>query len=587
MSEQRYLVTARKYRPALFCEIVAQEHVTETLRNAIRLDRLAHAYLFSGPRGVGKTTAARILAKAINCTDRDPETAEPCRTCLSCRDFESGRSLNIIEIDAASNNKVEDVRELRETVRIPPQGSLKKVYIIDEVHMLSNAAFNALLKTLEEPPPYVLFIFATTEPHKVLPTILSRCQRFDFRRIPVVDIVGHLEDIGRWEGVTADEESLLLLARKGDGSLRDALSAFDQAIALCGTKLLYRSLADALRVVDIDLYFEATAHVATRSNAGMLRLVEHIVRDGLDLQEFLTGLAEHLRNLLVARSIGDVSLIEAATATRARYEKEGASFTESLLLRLFMIVDEAAATISQSAYPRLKLELALLKMASLTSALTLSEALKQLDRLEKLARDGKLAPDLFAPKPVPAPPPPSRHNSEHGSAATQPTPAPAPPPAKVISGQGPKDLFGHQPHPRLAGPMPAAEGSTAVATRPKALASKWPHFVEHVKNRRIQIGALLQHTAVLEETDGILRIGVPDDFHLRMLGSEEPFLLQRLGELLNTHPRGMEFIVKPDIAPTGRGEAPAVDPAAYLEKQRQKNPVIQAIFEQFGGEVVW
>ncbi len=187
MSNQRYLVTARKYRPTRFGELVAQEHVTETLKNALRLDRLAHAYLFSGPRGVGKTTAARILAKAINCTtepDQRTDDAEPCRQCASCRDFEEGRSLSIFEIDAASHNKVEDIRDLRETVRIPPQGSRKKVYIIDEVHMLSNAAFNALLKTLEEPPPHVLFIFATTEPHKVLPTILSRCQRFDFRRIP-------------------------------------------------------------------------------------------------------------------------------------------------------------------------------------------------------------------------------------------------------------------------------------------------------------------------------------------------------------------------------------------------------------------
>ena len=232
----RYTVTARKYRPQTFADLVAQEHVAETLRNAITRGRLAHAYLFSGPRGVGKTTAARILAKAVNCQTPLAERpdAEPCRTCDSCRAFEEGRSLNIIEIDAASNNRVEDVRELRDTVRVPPQGANKKVYILDEVHMLSASAFNALLKTLEEPPDYALFIFATTEPHKVLPTILSRTQRFDFRRIAVPEIVSRLEEISAAEGVTADDESLVLLARKGDGALRDALSIYDQAVSICG-----------------------------------------------------------------------------------------------------------------------------------------------------------------------------------------------------------------------------------------------------------------------------------------------------------------------------------------------------------------
>ncbi len=393
MDEQRYLVTARKYRPSLFKEVVAQEHVTETLKNAIRLERLAHAYLFSGPRGVGKTTAARILAKAINCEtpkENREDGAEPCRECDSCESFEEGRSLNVFEMDAASNNKVDDIRELREKVRIPPQGEQKKVYILDEVHMLSKQAFNALLKTLEEPPAHALFIFATTEPHKVLPTILSRCQRFDFRRIPVPKIVERLREVCEVEGVQADEESLMLLARKGNGALRDALSAFDQALSLCGSTLEYGELTQALGVVDQDLFFRLTDHVATQNTAGMLELVRHVVRSGYDLQEVLVGLAEHLRNLLVAHSLGSDALEEVAGSTRTRYAEEAERFEEADLLRLLTMANDAEDDIKQSPQPRLSLETTLLKMAQLRHSADLREVLKKIDRLEQMAEEGEL-----------------------------------------------------------------------------------------------------------------------------------------------------------------------------------------------------
>ena len=389
----RYLVTARKYRPAVFSDLVAQDHVADTLKNAIRLDRLAHAYLFSGPRGVGKTTAARILAKAINCEtplEERPDNAEPCCECDSCQSFEDGRSLNIFEIDAASNNKVDDIRELRESVRIPPQGSQKKVYIIDEVHMLSNSAFNALLKTLEEPPPHVLFIFATTEPHKVLPTILSRCQRFDFRRIPVPRIVTRLRHICDREGIEADEESLMLIARKGDGALRDALSAFDQAVSLCGETLTYSELAQALGVVDRDLFFDLVDHVANSNSGGVLQLVQRVMSTGYDLQEFLAGLTEHLRHLLVAHTLGPEALSDIAESARPRYVESSARFSEADLLRLLMIVGDAETDVKQSSQPRLKLELALLNMAHLSRAGDLQQALDQLSTLEAHAENGTL-----------------------------------------------------------------------------------------------------------------------------------------------------------------------------------------------------
>jgi len=397
MADQDYLVTARKYRPSLFKEVVAQGHVTDTLKNAIKLDRLAHAYLFSGPRGVGKTTAARILAKAINCETPRGERedgAEPCCECESCEAFEDGRSLNVFEMDAASNNKVDDVRELREKVRIPPQGERKKVYILDEVHMLSKSAFNALLKTLEEPPAHALFIFATTEPHKVLPTILSRCQRFDFRRIPVPEIVDRLREICEIEGVDADEESLMLLARKGNGALRDALSAFDQAISLCGTTLNYSDLTEALGVVDQDLYFDLTNHVATQNTAGVLQLVRHIVRSGYDLQEFLAGTAEHLRNLLVVHSLGGEALEGVADSTRTQYVDEAERFGEADLLRLLTVVGDAEEDVKNSPQPRLKLETTLLKMAQMRRAADLRTVLQKIDRLEQMAEAGQLPDSL-------------------------------------------------------------------------------------------------------------------------------------------------------------------------------------------------
>ena len=397
MADQRYLVAARKYRPALFKDVVAQEHVTDTLKNALRLDRLAHAYLFSGPRGVGKTTTARILAKAINCeTPRDEreDGAEPCCECDSCLAFEDGRSLNVFEMDAASNNKVDDIRELREKVRIPPQGSTKKVYILDEVHMLSKQAFNALLKTLEEPPAHALFIFATTEPHKVLATILSRCQRFDFRRIPVPDMVDRLRDICAAEDITADEESLMLLARKGDGALRDALSAFDQAISLCGTTLEYGDLTQALGVVDQDLYFRLTDHVAEQSTAGVLKLVHHVVRSGYDLQEFLAGLAEHLRNLLVARSLDGSALEDVAETTQSRYATEAHRFREADLLRLLSLAGDAEDAVKSSTQPRLKLEMTLLKMAKMRRSADLRQVLQKINRLEQMVEEGELPAHL-------------------------------------------------------------------------------------------------------------------------------------------------------------------------------------------------
>ncbi|GAB5537568.1 MAG: hypothetical protein Rubg2KO_38170 [Rubricoccaceae bacterium] len=502
-ADARYLVTARKYRPQTFGDLVAQEHVAETLRNAITSGRLAHAYLFSGPRGVGKTTAARILAKAVNCQTPLAErpNAEPCRACDSCRAFESGRSMNIIEIDAASNNRVEDIRELRDTVRVPPQGAKKKVYILDEVHMLSASAFNALLKTLEEPPPYALFIFATTEPHKVLPTILSRTQRFDFRRIAVPEIVTRLEAICTAEGVQADEESLVLIARKGDGALRDALSLFDQAISLCGTKLEAPALREALGVVDTDLYFATTDRAHAGDRPGLLGLVDGLVTRGYDLNEFVLGLADHIRNLLVARSTGTGDLIEGTFATKERYLDAAGPYAEADLLHLLMLTEETASALRESRQPRLTLELALLKMGSLEKAADLKQLIGHLKRLEAAVASGNLpnpnasapASDASSTPPAPAAPASSpapdtptaatpkatpAPQAAPPSAAAAPTPAPsapAPPPKATAEPPTSYDAPPARPEPTAAPPQPSSPQPTPPQTAPpKAALSPAP-----------------------------------------------------------------------------------------------------------------
>ncbi len=604
MQEQRYLVAARKYRPQLFRELVAQEHVTETLKNALRLNRLGHAYLFSGPRGVGKTTAARLLAKAINCQtplEEREDRAEPCRRCEACVAFEEGRSLNVFEIDAASNNKVEDVRELRETVRVPPQGARKKVYIIDEVHMLSNAAFNALLKTLEEPPPHALFIFATTEPHKVLPTILSRCQRFDFRRIPVEAIVARLREICAAEGVEADDESLMLLARKGDGALRDALSAFDQAVSLCGTTLRYAELAQALGVVDLDLYFAVTDHVRAGNGAGMLAVVEQVVRSGYDLQEFAIGLAEHLRNLLVARTMPDLSLIEAGEATRRRYAEAARAFEEADLLRLLGLVADLESRLKSSAQPRLQLELTLLRMASLPHAVDLRRALEMLERLARTSPprtdSGGSPPSRAASGPAvrstPAASKPSRPEAPESRPHTSPEISSVfgPPALETLKRNRPKGSGGQ------AALAPAEATDVLVAESPAellaALRDRWPEFVQRVAQVRRHVGMVLEDTRPESIEGTTLWVDVRDPAYARLLQNQATFLLEQLHAFMEEvrHLTALRFRSPKPVHEAPTQMAPSTpepeDPALVLERLRRTSPVVQKLIDQFGCELYW
>ena len=357
-----FIVSARKYRPATFASVVGQSHITSTLRNAIARNQLAHAYLFCGPRGVGKTTCARIFAKAINCLRPGPD-AEACNECESCRAFDEGRSFNIHELDAASNNSVDDIRSLTDQVRIPPQVGRYSVYIIDEVHMLSVQAFNAFLKTLEEPPAHAVFILATTEKHKIIPTILSRCQIYDFNRIRVEDGVGYLKYIASQEGVAYDEESLHIIARKADGGMRDALSMFDKAVSFCGGDLRYKEVARTLNVLDYDTYFTITDLLLAGDYVQALLAFDEVLSNGFSGQTFMAGLNRHLRDLMVARDVRALRLLEMTGTLLERYRAQAAACDPNYLFGAIALLTELDGKFRQSSDQRLLVELGLMKLA--------------------------------------------------------------------------------------------------------------------------------------------------------------------------------------------------------------------------------
>ncbi|MBR5133667.1 MAG: DNA polymerase III subunit gamma/tau [Alistipes sp.] len=359
---ENFVVSARKYRPQTFASVVGQRHITSTLKNAIERGQLAHAYLFCGPRGVGKTTCARIFAKAINCLN--PQSGEACNECESCRSFNEGRSLNVHELDAASNNSVDDIRNLIEQVRIIPQQGRYSVFVIDEVHMLSAAAFNAFLKTLEEPPQHAIFILATTEKHKIIPTILSRCQIYDFNRIRVEDGVDYLRHIASQEGVEADDEALNLISHKADGGMRDALSMFDKAVSFCGTKLSYKDVAATLNVLDYDTYFTTTDLLLEGRYVDVLVLFDEVLSRGFSPQVFTTGLNAHMRDLLMAKGPA-ISLVEFTGTLVERYKQQAARCDESFLFNAMSLLTEADGRLRQASNQRLFVELGLMKIAGL------------------------------------------------------------------------------------------------------------------------------------------------------------------------------------------------------------------------------
>ena len=367
-----FIVSARKYRPATFNTVVGQAHITNTLKNAIKTGHLAQAFLFCGPRGVGKTTCARILAKTINCTNRT-ENTEACDKCESCESFNSGSSLNVFELDAASNNGVEDIRNLIEQVRYAPQLGQYKVYVIDEVHMLSQAAFNAFLKTLEEPPKHAIFILATTEKHKIIPTILSRCQIFDFNRIQIDDIANHLAFIAKSENITAEKDALHIIAQKADGALRDACSIFDQIVSFAGNNVTYKAVIDNLNILDYDYYFKVTDAILGLNISQSLLVFNEILNNGFDGHNFIAGMGDHFRNLLVSKDPETLQLLEVGENIRDKYKEQSSKCSMQFLVKGLTILNKTDIQYKSSKNQRLQVELALMQLCSINSTGTDTE----------------------------------------------------------------------------------------------------------------------------------------------------------------------------------------------------------------------
>jgi DNA polymerase-3 subunit gamma/tau len=369
---ENFVVSARKYRPVTFDSVVGQSHITTTLRNAIKTNQLAQSFLFTGPRGVGKTTCARILAKTINCLNVN-EDIEPCNQCSSCKNFDQNASFNIHELDAASNNSVEDIRNLIDQVRFPPQDGKYKVYIIDEVHMLSASAFNAFLKTLEEPPSYAIFILATTEKHKILPTILSRCQIFDFNRIQIKDMAKHLAQIASKENIEADTEALELIALKADGGLRDALSMFDLNVTFSSDRSLrYKNVLENLHVLDYDYYLRMVDSLYAGDISEVLLILHEIITKGFDTHQFVVGLNEHIRNILVCKEPSTIQILEVTESIKSKYLEQSKRISTSFLLSALSVGSQLDVNYKSSKNQRLHVEIGLLKLSQINSVLSLA-----------------------------------------------------------------------------------------------------------------------------------------------------------------------------------------------------------------------
>ncbi|MCX6248589.1 MAG: DNA polymerase III subunit gamma/tau [Bacteroidetes bacterium] len=564
---ENFIVSARKYRPQTFDTVVGQKSITNTLKNAIRNNQLAQAFLFCGPRGVGKTTCARILAKTINCENLSP-AMEACDKCQSCVSFDENASFNIYELDGASNNSVDEIRNLVDKVRIPPQMGKYKVYIIDEVHMLSPAAFNAFLKTLEEPPAYAKFILATTEKHKIIPTILSRCQIFDFKRITVEDIAGHLNFVASKEGIKAEEDALHIIAQKADGAMRDALSIFDQLVSFAGNSLTYETVLENLNVLDYEYFFNITGHILDGDISSTLLTINEILDKGFDGQHFLIGFGEHIRNLLVCKDPVTVKLLETAPTIRNRYLTQSELCPVDFLLKVLDINNKCDLNYKISNNKHLHLELALMQMCVIlrNDAAPSGEIPKKRAAMQEAA-----VPEKKRPDPVP---PVAEKNDE----PVRPRESKAFPGTLSI-----KDMTSNQNKAEKKAEQPEEKTGEVGDRLPftfEQLEAAWDHFSDSIYSEMPHLSTTLKkHRPVLKE-DFLIEFCVDNKVLAEDLNQKRNELLDFLIERLKNTKIHLQIIV-PDH-PIG------IKPYTDREKfgrMAEKNPGLLDLREQLDLEI--
>jgi DNA polymerase-3 subunit gamma/tau len=602
-----YLVFARKWRPQTFDDVVGQEHITRTLQLAIEKNRVAHAYIFSGTRGVGKTTTARILARALNC-DNGP-TPTPCGSCDSCRTIIQGSNFDVLEIDGASNNSVDDIRDLRENINYSSMGGKYRIYVIDEVHMLTKPAFNALLKTLEEPPKNVIFIFATTEPQKIPETILSRCQRYDFRRISPEQILGQLEKICTTEGISFDREGLMLIARKADGSMRDSLSLLDQVFSFCGSSISEKDVRSVLGIVNTEIYLKAMDAVNAKDAATLLNIIEEALYAGYDLHEFITGFQDHLRTLLFFRIPGLVASQKDALSaqTTTSLTQQCAHFAEGDLLRMSEILRATEHDLKWSSFPRFLVEVALCKMAYLDSSVSIEQLLNCLHGGAAAADDGsdvKKKIDL-APRPEPVAPLIAPVTAPVEAA---PIRVAVPAPAAPVTAPAPVTVAVEEPieesqeseaavKPRI--PSMAAENldSDAFIAQPSGapidLKAQWPKFIEMLVNDRPNLGTFLSMAAIVSATTDSIDLRFAHNYIFQFAEITKKGNREAVEKKLNQfagYPVNLRLTLekkKEDPAAAGVQPTPfSRVMSASLEDDMETEPVIKNVIDIFKGEIV-
>lgn len=540
-----YIVLARKYRPQNFSEVYAQDHVTQILQSALESGRIAHAYLFTGPRGVGKTSLARIMAKSLNC-EKGP-TTHPCNVCVNCTEITAGVSPDVIEIDGASNTGVDDIRELQRELLYAASGAKYKIYIIDEVHMLSKNAFNALLKTLEEPPPNVIFIFATTEPQKVLPTIISRCQRYDFKRIPVEAIVQRLADLAREENITIDEDSLYLIARKADGGMRDALSLMDQTISYCGDKIEIAQVRQIFGMIPTQVYFEFMQKIKEGETAGIVTRLHAIFEEGMDLQEFLSGMLEYLR-LVLLFNIG-VQLRDIGSDEMNLYSEIAKVFSQSELLYVVSQLIKTKNDIKQSGNPYLLIEAMMIKLSRMDEMEdigVLIEALKHGGSLSA-PKMQKAAPVRSRPEPQQAPAkaaPRAQRSAPREEAPLPEAPAPSAPSAPVAS-------RAQSNAPQEEAPWPTAPESVepveyndtqVIECSVESLKKNWDKLLARVKKASPMASIALDKSEILSLGERVLTLKAIDNTNISTLNKNQEIIEKEIEKLT-----GKKLVLKPTL----------------------------------------